>query len=434
MSRAVLGKRRPLPICPTRTGGSSIRLRLAAVTVLALATAACGGVGAESSPTRTVLADYNHDEFASAFLAYFPKDVRIHPGDTVVFRQEWTGEPHSVTMGTLVDRMMGVVAPLLEKYSDPHGEMSPEDEAAFEEASKDLPWMIGEGDRVQQNGAQPCYLEEGTPPQDPDTPCSDEQQNQPKFNGRQSFYNSGFIPYQGPQGNRFEVPLANDIAPGTYWYYCNLHGPGMAGTISVVPSDVAIPSQQEVARQARQEIDAMAAPLVIAHRQAQERDVLELDGERYRRPLAGWASPAVDHAFISEFYPEPLEARVGEQVTWNFVGFHTVSFNVPRYFASITVQDDGTVVLNPQAIEPVNSPPLPEEPEGPSPEGEAAAPEGAREPPPPPVIDAGEWDGTGFKSSGGLFEGGYSLRFTQPGTYNYACLLHPRMVGKVVVR
>ncbi|MDP8961108.1 MAG: hypothetical protein M3N32_05770 [Actinomycetota bacterium] len=398
-------------------------------------TAACG-VGAESSPTRSVLADYNHDEFASAFLAYFPKDVQVHAGDTVVFRQEWTGEPHSVTMGTLVDRMMGVVAPLLEKYSDPHAQMSPEDEASFEAATEDLPWMIGEGDQVQQNGAQPCYLQQGTPPQDPATPCSDEQQQQPKFNGRQSFYNSGFIPYQGPQGNRFEVPLANDIPPGTYNYYCNLHGPGMAGTITVVPSHVEIPSQEEVARQARQEIDAMAAPLEVAHRQAQERDELELGGERYRRPLAGWSSPSVNHAFISEFYPEPLEVRTGEKVTWNFIGFHTVSFNVPRYFASITVQDDGTVVLNPQAVEPVNSPPLPEEPEeGPPPEhGEAQAPEAPKERPPPPVVDAGEWDGTGFKSSGGFFEGGYSLTFTRPGTYNYACLLHPRMVGKVTVR
>ncbi len=396
---------------------------------------ACGGVGAESSPTRTVLVDYNHDEFASAFLAYFPKDVRVHAGDTVVFRQEWTGEPHSVTMGALVDRMMGVVAPLFEKYPDPEAQPSPEDEAAFEAAFKDLPWMIGEGDQLQQNGAQPCYLEEGTPPQDPNTPCADEQQEQPEFNGRQSYYNSGFIPYQGPQGNRFEVPLARDIPPGTYNFYCNLHGPGQAGTVTVVPSDAEIPSHEEVARQARQEIEAMAAPLEVAHRQAQERDELELNGEPYRRPLAGWGSPDPDvHAVISEFYPEPLEVRAGEKVTWTFAGGHTVSFNVPRYFASFTVEDDGTVVINPQAFDPVNSPPLPEAgEEEPHTEGEAAPREGAEEPP-PPVIDAGEWDGDGFKSSGLLFEGGYSLSFTKPGTYNYACLLHPRMVGQVVVR
>ncbi|MDQ4129520.1 MAG: hypothetical protein M3133_00765, partial [Actinomycetota bacterium] len=350
-----------------------------------------------------MLVDYNHDEFAGSFLTYFPKDVRVHPGDTVVFRQEWTGEAHSVTMGTLVDQMMPVVLRLMEKYPEPDAQPSPEDEAAFEAAMKDLPWMFGE-EGVAQNGAQPCYLDEGTPPQDPNVPCADEHQRQSRFNGRQSYYNSGFIPYQGPQGNRFDVPLANDIAPGTYSYYCNLHGPTMAGTITVVPSDVAIPSQEAVARQARQEIDAMAAPLVVAHRQAQERDELELNGKRYRRPLAGWASPRADvPAFISEFYPDPLEVRVGEKVTWSFVGPHTVSFNVPTYFAQFTVEDDGTVVANPQAYEPVNSPPLPEEGEGAHPEGEEAAPQAAREPPPPPMIDAGEWDGTGFKSSGVLY-------------------------------
>ncbi len=419
-----------------RYGGCSIRLHLAAVAALALGTAACGGVGGESSPIRTVLVDYNHDEFAGSFIAYFPKSVRVHAGDTVVFRQEWTGEPHSVTMGTLVDQAMTVVAPLMEKYPEPDAQPSPEDEAAFEAAMKDLPWMFGD-DGVQQNGAQPCYLDEGTPPADANTPCADVQQEQPEFNGRQSYYSSGFIPYQGPQGNRFEVPLASDIPPGTYNFYCNLHGPGQAGTITVVPSDVDIPSQDEVARQARQEIDAMAAPLEVAHRQAQERDELEMDGERFRRPLAGWASPEPDvHAFISEFYPEPLEVRTGEKVTWTFVGPpHTVSFNVPSYFSQLTVEEDGTVVANLQAFDPVNSPPLPEEgDEGPHPEGEAAPPEGAEEPP-PPVINAGEWDGTGFKSSGGLHHGSaYSLTFTKPGTYNYACLLHPRMVGRVIVR
>ncbi len=418
-------------------GGSSIKLHLVAVATLAIVAAACG-VGAESSPTRTVLVDYNHDEFASGVLAYFPKDVRVHPGDTVVFRQEWTGEPHSVTMGTLVDRMMGIVVPIREKYPDPDAGMSPEDEAAAAAAMNDLPAMFGE-DGAAQNGAQPCYLEEGAPPQDPATPCNEEQQEQPDFNGRQSYYNSGFIPYQGPQGNQFRVPLANDIPPGTYNYYCNYHGPFQSGTITVVPSHVEIPSQKEVARQARQEIDALTAPLEVAHRQAQERDELELGGERYRRPLAGWGSPLVSGAFISEFYPEPLQVRAGEKVTWTVVGPpHTVSFNVPEYFAQITVEDDGTVVPNPQAYEPVNSPPLPEEPE------EEAPPEAGGPPPPdatpkgvppPLVVDAGEWDGTGFKSSGMFFHGmGYSLTFTKPGTYNYACLLHPRMVGKVTVR
>ncbi len=44
-------------------------------------------------------------------------------------------------------------------------------------------------------------------------------------------------------------------------------------------------------------------------------------------------------------------------------------------------------------------------------------------------------------SDGGLFRSGaldtnesFSFRFDKPGTYHYACSIHPRMVGTIVVR
>jgi plastocyanin len=49
-------------------------------------------------------------------------------------------------------------------------------------------------------------------------------------------------------------------------------------------------------------------------------------------------------------------------------------------------------------------------------------------------VDAGRWDGSGFLSSGVQPGGTYTVTFTRPGTYPYACLIHPRMVGEVVVR
>jgi hypothetical protein len=56
------------------------------------------------------------------------------------------------------------------------------------------------------------------------------------------------------------------------------------------------------------------------------------------------------------------------------------------------------------------------------------------------VVDGGTWDGAGFRSSGfPICLGGdcpparFSLTFTKPGTYRYACLLHPAMIGTVVV-
>ena len=52
------------------------------------------------------------------------------------------------------------------------------------------------------------------------------------------------------------------------------------------------------------------------------------------------------------------------------------------------------------------------------------------------MVDVGTWDGKGgFHSSGALEHGDrFSVTFTRPGTYSYACVLHPQMVGTVVVR
>jgi len=51
-------------------------------------------------------------------------------------------------------------------------------------------------------------------------------------------------------------------------------------------------------------------------------------------------------------------------------------------------------------------------------------------------LDAGNFDGSGgLRSSGIGFNTGdtYSITFTKPGTYPYACLIHSGMTGKVVV-
>ncbi|MBW3618672.1 MAG: hypothetical protein KY461_00365 [Actinobacteria bacterium] len=418
---------------------------------LAAVGAACGG-DAGGAQSREVLVDYVHDEFAASYLAYFPRDVTLRPGDTVNFRQEWTGEPHSVTMGTMVDEMMGVISPLIEKYGHlPDDEIPPEVFEEFMAASAALPYMLPdtlEGGPVNQNVGQPCYLDEGAPPEDPMEPCTDEQQEQPAFDGRQSYYNSGFIPYAGERGNTFDVVLANDIEPGTYAYYCNVHGPFQAGTITVVGADEEIPSEADVARQALAEIEEVTAPLAAALEEARASDAATIFGQEVRKPYAGWGSdePTTTHAVIDEFIPKENTVTVGESITWSFVGGHTVSFNVPDYFTQLSIEDDGTVIFSPDALQPRGGPGHPAA-EGPPPgEGEAegeGAPGGEGEgegggppggPPPEPVaVDAGTWDGRSFLSSGMFFDGTYSVTFTEPGRYSYACLVHPAMVGSVVV-
>lgn len=383
-----------------------------------LALPACGNRSSSGSgATRTVLVDYSHDEFASAFLGYFPRNVEARPDDTIRFRQTWTGEPHSVTMGTLVDNFVPFALDAFEKY--PSEEDAPPDVLQkFESLLSPLPGMIGETGQALPAGAQPCYLDSGAPPKE--KACA--QRAQPPFNGRQTFYNSGFIPYEGERGNKFEVKLSDDIKPGKYSYYCNYHFVEMSGTITVKPAGSDIPSQSAVSRAAKKELDAIAAPNLRALRRLESGSLKDP-----KLPAAGYIldpPPRGVLTFVDEFVPKTLRVKVGQKVTWQIVGPHTVSFNVPKYFPLFTVAKNGTVRRNPQSYEAVGWPAPPEPPE---------------DAPPDKVVDqdVGEWDGSGgFKSSGvpDAERATFSMRFTKRGTYEYACVLHPPMIGKVIVK
>src|SRR2546425_8042626 len=98
---------------PQREGVEVRRKALIAIVVgLALIATGCGKSKKSSkkatktaagAATRTVNVDGQTDKFNGAFLAYFPNDVQVRPGDTVDFKEIFTGEPHSVTTGTLVE-------------------------------------------------------------------------------------------------------------------------------------------------------------------------------------------------------------------------------------------------------------------------------------------------------------------------------------------
>jgi plastocyanin len=463
-----------------------MRRTLGSAMVVALLASACGLGGGSGAAQRTVLVDYSHDEFASFMIANFPKEVTVAAGDTLVFKQIWTGEPHTVTGGSLVDEMMDKGKPLLQLFGafealvakgvdlpeegeqpdrllsdmlrtveesdvEPHrtdfieaydalvrsgSKLPPRDnpgtvtnadtEKIIEEEADplfeggDLPYAFDEeAGGIAQNAGQPCFLVRGGPPKEPAKSCTDGQQRQPVFDGKQSYYNSGVIPYEGPQGNTFTVELAPDIDPGSYFFYCAVHGPSQYTEVKVRPEGSDVPSQEAVGRRARQEIALFAEPMLRAFRDARDGEI-EIDGKRVKGPFAG-LSPEV-HGSINEFVPKQLTAKVGEKVTWKLMGSdHTVSFDVPEYFPVIQFANDGTVSLNPKLEPPAGgSPKIPEQ------EG------------PPGVlrVDGGTYDGTGFFSSG-LFGAQpyaeYSLRFSKPGTYRFACLLHPPMVGVLEV-
>jgi plastocyanin len=401
------------------------RLTAAAATCVLLATA-CGGRA--SGPT--IFVDFQHDEFASFFIKNFPSKVTVTQGAELVFRQFWTGEPHSVTGGTLVNELMEEVRPYLEM--DRRGEPIPQEPPKnIEKLERQLVWAFTEDDSFNQTAAQPCYLGRGRPRKD-GRPCSGAQQEQPAFDGTQTFYNSGVIAYEPPDGNEYRVKLTDDIDPGSYWFYCNVHGEFQSTEVVVKPAGSDVPTDEDIARQAREEIEEEAEPLMKLFRDAQDRTITLVNPADEDEPftIRGNFAGIIDfrpssHGAVNEFIPKRIRARAGSRITWNLLGYHTISFGVPSYLPIITFADDGTVTRNPKLERVAGGAKRFDVPDKERYGGDE-----------PVDFDGGTYDGSGFWSSG-LIDAEpyirYTMRIDKPGTYRYACLIHPPMVGTVEV-
>jgi plastocyanin len=389
-----------------------MRKAVLCVVVAALTVGAACGSSKSSSSAKTlkIQVDGTTDKFNGAFLKYFPNSVSARPGDTIDFAETWTGEPHTVTMGTLVETGLKAA-----QAAGPNAQTPPPDYAK-------LPGLLpqGPGD-FNQNAAQPCFLATGAPPTDGATACPKADQTQPAFNGKQAYYNSGFL----AEGSTFRVKLAPDTAPGSYHFYCNLHGPDMSGTIVVKAKDASVPDQAQVDKDATTQLNDLVNKVVPAYNDAKA-GKFPLPGVTN---VAGYGSQDVQAVLINEFIPAQIQAKVGQKVSWTVIGPHTLSFGKapiePGKFA--TKSPDGAWHLNAAAFGPSGFPPPPPPPSGPPPTGVSVTP-----------INGGTWDGTGFKSTGVLASFppalyGVSLSFTKAGTYPYVCLIHPKMGGVVTV-
>ncbi len=402
--------------------------------------------------TIPVQIDGKVPDYNGFFLAYFPQQVQAHPGDTVQFSLVDTGEPHTVTFGTLADaavQQFDALGPIA-------GEASPEAQAL-------PPFTVSPTSfEVYQSATQPCYMDSGEVPQEA---CP--QVEQPEFDGQQVMYNSGWL---APEST-FSVKLADDLAPGVYRYLCLLHRGSMTGEVTVVDPAAPIQSADEASAAGQGELTTLADSLKPA-----------LDGATAmatsEEALAGVLSPDVINAGVAEFLPKEITTTVGSPVTWTIWGPHNIAFNAPESANTIRFESaDGSVIANPESIEVAGGPGgmPPTEPmtttTGTEPMTDTAATEpmtdtaateamtnttateamtttGATEaptpdpnapPPPPMVIDGGTWDGQGFRNSGGLLSFppamfAFKMSFSEPGTYTYKCLIHPDMEGTVKVQ
>lgn len=466
------------------------RITIALVATLSMVAASCGGGTGDAASTRRVFVDHSSDEFASFSLSNYPAKVKVRQGDVIEFKQTWTGEPHTVTGGSTISEnlqeaetwieffdsfealfnsgaslpnpedpgdatvgdlaraideakddeareqfvrayeglvALGVEFPTLDPTStQPFSEVVSVIEVASEEAFTGLPDAFDDDGELSQNLGQPCFLDEGGPPEDPATACAKADQEQPAFTGRQSYFNSGVIRYEGERSNTFRVQIASDAKTGSFLFYCAIHGFGQRSAVEIVDAAADVPTQSQINTEVRAATSNETKVLGEIFRDAEDDLTVELPGfdEPLQGPFAGL--PGEDHTGINEFVPRQLAAKVGDPITWKMMGAdHTISFNVPKYFPIMEFLDDGTVRINPK-MRPAAGDAVPYEPPEES-EGEDVATR---------RHDGGTFDGDGFWSSGlisshGLLE--YTLRISKPGTFSYACLLHPQMIGDIKV-
>ncbi len=346
-----------------------------------------------------------------AYLAYFPNEVTVHPGDTVTFASHFSGEPHTVTFGTLVDQ--GIAK------SDPNAQDEPAE-------LKKIPTLLpdGPGDAVQAS-AQPCFLASGDPPTS--DACTKDQQKQVDFDGTQTYYNSGFL----ADGDQFKVTLASDIKPGTYTYMCALHRAGMTGTVKVVAPDQKAQTAAEVKDAGEKQLQDNQEKMKTTI-EAIKAGTLPpfIPAATPGQVLVGGLSQDVQSGLPVLVGPASTDVKVGDKVTFLILGPHTVTFGSDESLRTfISKSPDGSVHVNPASGAPAGGPgQTPPDPNAPPPADNA----------PPVNIDAGSYDGSGLLSSGvvvsfppSLYT--YTVTFTKAGSYSYVCLIHPDMKGTVNV-
>jgi plastocyanin len=217
------------------------------------------------------------------------------------------------------------------------------------------------------------------------------------FDSRQQI--SSGIP-QGPPAERMPFRLTF-TQPGVYNYECAVHGPGMAGTINVVPASAPLP---ETPAQARARGQAKLAKdtqeLKNFYLQFVQPGKASLPGGATVHTLAAGAGDAGGMTTL-QFLPNTYTVKRGDTVVWSVPDpneIHTVTF-------TSGAKNPDFVDVRPQAA----GPPMIVIP------ANVAGPVGGT-----------TYNGQGYLNSGIIFAGNsFALRIDAPaGTYEYLCLVH----------
>jgi plastocyanin len=371
--------------------------------------------------TFTVNVDGANKAANQTFIGYFPNVVRVHAGDTVMFHEVGNGEPHTATIGTLVDGAVSAFAKLT-----PAQQNNPP-RAALRADAKVPQFTAGQSLTVIPAAADPCSVAVGAPPAK--TPCANT--GPATFDGTQSYENSGWLGSHA----RFSVSISSATPPGTYYFMCLIHREGMSGKIVVVAPGTPVASPSAQAALGRRQLAAAEAQ--ASHAVPLVRSGIEAVAAARHISLPPavtndtYAVLAGGPAGIDEFGPKVVHVPVGGSVTWYLLGLHSITFHATKADNDIRkVEPNGSVQFNTRAVLPAGGP------------GEPGKPPRGGSPTNPKFVTvaSSDWNGKGFHNSGvfgnsfgpPLIEG-YRITFTRAGTYHYICTVHDDMRGKIVV-
>lgn len=381
---------------------------------------------------------------------YFPRKLRVHPGDTVIWRNVGLSGHHTVTFGA--DRQ---VIPAL--YRVVGGESLDTAKVTLNNA---VAWpCIAPGAHVSPElSSCPAAIPEGS--------------TIPTWDGT-GYANSGVItryfgnPLGNPDVRQFALHISTNTEPGVYRYYDEIQQ-HMEGLLEVVPD--ATPTTSPAAVAAR--VPAEMKETVATIRAACTHEIASLGHGSDNEVVAGCGTVAGSY---NDFFPDRPVIHSGETLTWinrsGAVGdYHTVTWmraadfkDAPFGTIPYVIPVCGTTEVAP----PLNS--LRCAPAGenqfkfptPSSSSGQRPPRSHRQASNPrrslfsggPIVTTELNFAAAFATlpSGAVYEPGgtsgffpapkpatptdtYSLRFNRPGIYQFGCVLHPDMTGEVVVR
>jgi plastocyanin len=193
--------------------------------------------------------------------------------------------------------------------------------------------------------------------------------------------------------------------PGVYKYFCDVHY-GMVGYVVVKPRGTKVPSHK-----------ADAAALRVA----QAKYVVEakrLDRTTVRRNNVSVGASGPGGIEVFAMFPSTLRVSTGTTVRFSMSKLtretHTASFGPVSYLKPLA-NSLGAPVPSPTALYPSD--------------------------PPGSITLNQSSHGNGFANTGAMDQDrstplptSGTIKFTQPGTYHFVCLIHPFMHGTVVVR